>query len=626
MLNNFTSAIAALSNLVSSTTLAPPGGMWARLLMWFSSWIPSYGWMIIVFTIILKVVISPLDFYQRYKMRKNQAITERIKPELEKLEKQYKDDKRSYQQAQMALQKANGFSHFSACLPMILTMVIFFTLFAGMQNVTRFHEFSEYLQMHTVYQARFLELTGFEYFEPVSEGESSDEFNDYIRGWFDRDHETGWVERPYGEMSQTAQTAQAIFEEEDEDFSLVVQRYLTMHDHRDFLNYSIGTASPIFVVRIPEGDALQQHFRTGTHQIISGNYFVLASIDRELRRTENRAEGIDYWANRVRELIDENLTTRQEHQNGNMPFGLPNSFSDFADVMRHFEFFANFRQMQDSMRVFEGIASMAAAYRVMIAYGYGLRECYNGMLRYGDHGYEGELRDVYISGISFGEPIRTSFLWINSIWVPDTPWTSPVSDFETFRNRVTDRYLGGERPLMLDEYGEEYPMDASLHGRLGRVGYYNRITGLVRANDDLAGRNGLLMLAVLAIGFSVGSMFLTKRQQKKSGQVPGSMPGMGGGLGGAAGGGMMMKIMGFIMPLMIGVFALIQSSAFALYMIANSAMTLVINLLASLVVNRIFARRDGVSGGAAGGGATRRGVNSDGVIRHGRPDPTQFRK
>ncbi|MCL2555899.1 MAG: YidC/Oxa1 family membrane protein insertase [Firmicutes bacterium] len=571
MLNIFISAITALAS--STNTLRAPRGMWEWFLLTVFGFIQNYGWRIIVFTIILKLVLSPLDFYQRYKMRKNQAITEKIKPELEKLEKQHKDDKRGYQAAQMQLQKAHGFSHFSACLPMILTLVVFFTFFAGMQNVSRFHEFSEYLQMHNVYQARFRQLTDFEaeYFD------SEEEFRDYILGWFNQEHE--WIRRPDGDMTPAQTEALNFFNAHDGQFSQVMGALDSIREHVNFVVGGQGQRH-LFIVAAPVEWPANWPSR---NELISAGYF---NWDRLIAMTESNVQGIQYVQNYVIAAVNYNIASRNEYPK--LPFDIPSSFDlnrqGFDDIVYERQVFDILASAQRSVNIFLDIASIAAAYEVMNMY---------------------------------AEYIRTDFLWIRSIWLPDTPWARPVSDFNAFRNRVGNRYLGDRPPEMEDG---SY-MDSYLHRELASERFYNDITRMVRANEDLNRSNGFLILAILAIGLSFGSQILTRQQQKKSGQIPGGMPGMGG-AGGAAGGGMMMKVMGFMMPAMIGIFALFQSSAFALYMITNSLMTLVINLGATLIINKMFNKREGVGGSKKSSG----GVNSDGVQRYGRPDPTQFNK
>ena len=142
-------------NLLNAQALAPaiiaPSGMWASLIMKVFGFIANYGWRIVVFTLILKLVISPLDFYQRYKMNKNQNITERLKPTMDKLRKQYAGDEKAFSQKQMELNRKEGYSYFSACLPMIITLVVFITMFTSMRTVSQYMTLDQYVTLHDQY-------------------------------------------------------------------------------------------------------------------------------------------------------------------------------------------------------------------------------------------------------------------------------------------------------------------------------------------------------------------------------------------------------------------------------------------------------------------------------------------
>ena len=158
----------AVLNTVSSIlsvipAIAEPGGMWASLILKVFGFIANYGWRIVVFTVLLKLVISPLDFYQRYKMNKNQKITERLKPTMDKLRKQYAGDERAFSQKQMELNRKEGYSYFSACLPMIITLVVFITMFTSMRTVSQYMTLEQYTTMYdqyTVTREAVLEQTG----------------------------------------------------------------------------------------------------------------------------------------------------------------------------------------------------------------------------------------------------------------------------------------------------------------------------------------------------------------------------------------------------------------------------------------------------------------------------------
>ena len=131
--------------------LQDPGGLWEILILTVFKFIGNYGWRILFFTVCLKLLLLPLDLYQRIKMRKNQIITERLKPQLEKLQQQYAGDKQTLAQKQMELNKKEGFSYFSSCLPMIVTLVIFFYLFAGLNNISQYKNLRQYVELYDAY-------------------------------------------------------------------------------------------------------------------------------------------------------------------------------------------------------------------------------------------------------------------------------------------------------------------------------------------------------------------------------------------------------------------------------------------------------------------------------------------
>ena len=136
-------------------SIAAPGKMWHLVILKVFSFVADYGWRIVLFTVLLKLLLSPLDFYQRYKMNKNQKITERLKPTMEKLQKQYAGDKQAFSQKQMELNRREGYSYFSSCLPMIATMVIFITLWLSMNTVAQYMTLKQYAELYDEYNIAY---------------------------------------------------------------------------------------------------------------------------------------------------------------------------------------------------------------------------------------------------------------------------------------------------------------------------------------------------------------------------------------------------------------------------------------------------------------------------------------
>ncbi len=215
---NFFSALA--------TNIPEPGGLWEILLFKVFDFVSHYGWRVIVFTICLKLVLSPLDIFQRVKMRKNQKITERIKPEMEKLQQQYGSNKQVLSQKQMELNKKEGFSYFSACLPMILTLVIFITLFNGLRNMSQYKSMEQYLYMYDAYSQTYdveMKAAGFDFTSTGRDGnkmldKDGNEYFDYVLnadGELRVDYTTGTAEQAE-QAYKNASVSAAVSKAQDE--------------------------------------------------------------------------------------------------------------------------------------------------------------------------------------------------------------------------------------------------------------------------------------------------------------------------------------------------------------------------------------------------------------------------
>lgn len=108
---------------------------------------------IILFTIILKTIVLPLDIYSRYKAKKQSLLMKAMRPQMEKLQKQYANDKQMYNQKVMELQKANGISMFGACIPMIVSLVIFMVVFSAFSTYSQYANLQSYRGMEEAYNA-----------------------------------------------------------------------------------------------------------------------------------------------------------------------------------------------------------------------------------------------------------------------------------------------------------------------------------------------------------------------------------------------------------------------------------------------------------------------------------------
>ncbi|GAC1648448.1 MAG: membrane protein insertase YidC [Gemmatimonadaceae bacterium] len=109
-----------------------------RVLLWMRAELGlSYGWVLVVFGITVRLILWPLN---QTAMRSSLKM-QRIQPELQAAQKRHKDDPARQQQEIMRIYKEHDMSPFSTmtgCLPMLIPMPILFALFFVFQNTIEF--------------------------------------------------------------------------------------------------------------------------------------------------------------------------------------------------------------------------------------------------------------------------------------------------------------------------------------------------------------------------------------------------------------------------------------------------------------------------------------------------------
>ena len=100
-----------------------------NILAWIRSWVGSWGWAMVVFTIMVRLVLTPLDIKSRMSMRK----TTKLQPQMQALQKKYANDKEKLNQKTAELYKKEHVSPLSSCLPLLLTWPILIAVFGAMR-------------------------------------------------------------------------------------------------------------------------------------------------------------------------------------------------------------------------------------------------------------------------------------------------------------------------------------------------------------------------------------------------------------------------------------------------------------------------------------------------------------
>ncbi|MFY9111581.1 MAG: membrane protein insertase YidC [Desulfomonilia bacterium] len=113
---------------------------------WIYSYTGSYGWSIIILTIVIKILLYPLTLKSFTSMKELQ----KIQPLMKELQAKYKDDKQKLNQEMMKLYSEHKINPMGGCLPMLLQIPILFALYKVFYSAielrhTSFHLYGTWL-------------------------------------------------------------------------------------------------------------------------------------------------------------------------------------------------------------------------------------------------------------------------------------------------------------------------------------------------------------------------------------------------------------------------------------------------------------------------------------------------
>jgi YidC/Oxa1 family membrane protein insertase len=84
-----------------------------------------WGWAIVLLTVLIRALMTPLFVKQFHSMQRLQ----RVQPQMKALQQKYKEDKQRQQQEMMKFYKENNVNPFGSCLPLALQLPVFISLF-----------------------------------------------------------------------------------------------------------------------------------------------------------------------------------------------------------------------------------------------------------------------------------------------------------------------------------------------------------------------------------------------------------------------------------------------------------------------------------------------------------------
>lgn len=99
-----------------------------KLMVFLYNYIPNYGLVIILLTVIIKIIFHPLTKYSLASMKEMQ----KIQPQMAAIRERYKNDKEKMQRELMELYKRNKINPLGGCLPIVLQIPVFIALYEAL--------------------------------------------------------------------------------------------------------------------------------------------------------------------------------------------------------------------------------------------------------------------------------------------------------------------------------------------------------------------------------------------------------------------------------------------------------------------------------------------------------------
>ncbi len=509
-----------------------------QFISWLISISKDIGLGIILFTLALRLVTLPLDIISRASMRKNSLKMEMMKPELEKLQKQYANDKNLYQQKMMALYKKNGYSAFSACLPTIITLVFFIIVLNGFQSFSRYTNKEVFNDMARAYTASI---------ESNVDGDiiKNDDYNpdaytlnlNYVL----KENECESVFKGYSEEFNDDEKVYRIDKAEFLKRNDIIGRY-NLGEY--FTNLAAAGETPVYDDYNYDNVTLISTVYGDVHKALIGRLTeeqkASMKTDGIISSDEETIKNLTEFYSKVGDDVKKYFkNTAADGQAPTYAINLKVYLDDNAELADKFEEEANKTVSE------KAVLAIGNEYKVNVIEDKASEAAKDAYYEYRSH-----------SKVAF---------WVKNIWVVDSPFSRAIPTYKEFVSEMQNK------PENIGSLSEDA---------------YNKLTS--KLTDEMQtgfGKgNGYFVLVALSILSMLLSTIIAQKTQKTQMELST----VDGANGTAA---MSQKMMTWIMPIMFGVFAFIYSAAFSLYMITSTLLSTLSTVLINYFVEKSFKNK-----------------------------------
>ena len=194
--------------------------LFGYVLNFLYGFVGNYGWAIILFSVIVKIIMLPISINQQKTMKKSQKIND----EMKQIQFKYKNDPEKLNQEVMALYKREKLSPFSGCFSAIVQIILLFAVFYLVRSPLTYMKKvdSEVInKMEAVVQeqgnaSNYKEIAVINYMNKL-EGESADSVSEEEKNGENQESENGENSENENTQSQEQTNSEGNTETEEKD-------------------------------------------------------------------------------------------------------------------------------------------------------------------------------------------------------------------------------------------------------------------------------------------------------------------------------------------------------------------------------------------------------------------------
>ena len=194
--------------------------LFGYVLNFLYGFVGNYGWAIILFSVIVKIIMLPISINQQKTMKKSQKIND----EMKQIQFKYKNDSEKLNQEVMALYKREKLSPFSGCFSAIVQIILLFAVFYLVRSPLTYMKKvdSEVInKMEAVVQeqgnaSNYKEIAVINYMNKL-EGESADSVSEEEKNGENQESENGENSENENTQSQEQTNSEGNTETEEKD-------------------------------------------------------------------------------------------------------------------------------------------------------------------------------------------------------------------------------------------------------------------------------------------------------------------------------------------------------------------------------------------------------------------------